>query len=280
MFSDVLLTVDFDRTLTAPDSSIPQRNLEAIKYFIDNGGSFTLNTGRSINTMGQLLHTLPVNVPFLLYNGSAAYHQGELIHCREIELDVWEMVEQIHAEFPEINVEIQSEGAHYLYHPTPLYRQFYDALGWQHRPAVPGTPIKPFLKIALFGAVREMNVGHFFTGDSQEIARMDHIQKWLLEKYDGKISVFRAAPRIIDIHTAGVNKGIAARTLQKQLGKKILVCVGDAENDILMLDNADYAFCPADAILAKRYENVCPCADGAVADVIYKKIPDILHIQP
>ena len=30
MFSDVLLTVDFDRTLTAPDSTIPQRNLEAI----------------------------------------------------------------------------------------------------------------------------------------------------------------------------------------------------------------------------------------------------------
>ena len=72
MFSDILLTVDFDRTLTAPDSTIPQRNIEAIRYFIENGGSFTVNTGRSINTMGDLLDTLPVNVPFLLYNGSAA----------------------------------------------------------------------------------------------------------------------------------------------------------------------------------------------------------------
>ena len=27
IYSDVLLTVDFDRTLTAPDSSIPERNL-------------------------------------------------------------------------------------------------------------------------------------------------------------------------------------------------------------------------------------------------------------
>jgi hydroxymethylpyrimidine pyrophosphatase-like HAD family hydrolase len=31
MFSDVLLTVDFDRTLTAPDSTIPERNMEAIR---------------------------------------------------------------------------------------------------------------------------------------------------------------------------------------------------------------------------------------------------------
>ena len=38
-FSDVLLTVDFDRTLTAPDSTIPQRNVDAISYFIANGGT-------------------------------------------------------------------------------------------------------------------------------------------------------------------------------------------------------------------------------------------------
>lgn len=37
-FSDVLLTVDYDRTLTAPDSSIPERNLEAIRYFMENDG--------------------------------------------------------------------------------------------------------------------------------------------------------------------------------------------------------------------------------------------------
>ena len=48
MFSDVLLTVDYDRTLTAPDSTIPERNLKAIRYFLENGGAFTVNTGRSM----------------------------------------------------------------------------------------------------------------------------------------------------------------------------------------------------------------------------------------
>ena len=39
---------------------------------------------------------------------------------------------------------------------------------------------------------------------------------------------------------------------------------------------ADYAYCPGDAIIRDRFENVCPCGEGAVADVIYKKIPEFL----
>ena len=78
LFDDVLLTVDYDRTLTGPDSSIPQRNLEAIGYFTENGGAFTVNTGRSTTTMRDLFTKIPVNAPFLLYNGSALWEQGKL----------------------------------------------------------------------------------------------------------------------------------------------------------------------------------------------------------
>ena len=46
-----------------------------------------------------------------------------------------------------------------------------------------------------------------------------------------------------------------------------------------MLDGADYAYCPSDGVVADRYENVCCCAEGAVADVIYRKIPEILALQ-
>ena len=59
-----------------------------------------------------------------------------------------------------------------------------------------------------------------------------------------------------------------------------LNCPVFVENDITMLDGADFAFCPADGIVADRYPNVCNCQDGAVADVIYKKIPEILRNKP
>ena len=73
LFSDILLTADFDRTLTAPDSTVPQRNIEAIRYFIDNGGAFTVNTGRSVPMTKVFRDVVPVNAPLLLYKGSAAY---------------------------------------------------------------------------------------------------------------------------------------------------------------------------------------------------------------
>ena len=39
---------------------------------------------------------------------------------------------------------------------------------------------------------------------------------------------------------------------------------------------SDFAYCPGDAIVKDRYENVCDCAEGAVADVIFEKIPPLV----
>ena len=104
IFSDVLLTVDYDRTMTDPNSKVPQRNLEAIRYFMDNGGAFTLNTGRSTTTAKKLLNTLPVNAPMILYNGSACYENGQLVDYVPIDLDMWETVMAVAEAFPELNV--------------------------------------------------------------------------------------------------------------------------------------------------------------------------------
>ena len=280
MFSQVLLTVDYDRTLTGPDSTIPERNLEAIRYFMENGGAFTMNTGRSTTTMRDLFDKIPVNAPFLLYNGSAAYEQGALTHCKEIDLDLWDTLDEVHAMFPDMNLEIQGAKLHYLYKTLPGYDQFYRHIQWGFAEVERGDDVGPFLKFSLFGRTWEDTVAQFYEGTQEDLDRMDQAEAWLKARFGDKVSVFRAAPRIIDIHAGGVSKGVAARALQKRMGRKILVCVGDSHNDLSMLDDADYAYTPADAVIAGGYETVCNCADGAVADVIYKKIPEILKNQP
>ena len=108
---------------------------------------------------------------------------------------------------------------------------------------------------------------------------MDRAEELLRQRFGDYCEVFRPAVKIIDIHAKGVSKDKAARALQQKLGRKILVCIGDAENDLPMLYGADYAFCPADGVVADRFETVCKCAEGSVADVIYKKIPEILAKQ-
>lgn len=272
-FSDILLTVDYDRTMTAPDSTIPERNLEAIRYFMENGGTFTINTGRSVNTMGKLFDKIPVNAPFLLYNGSAIYENGVLTQVHAIDLELWQTMEQVHSQFPDLNLEIQGAKTHYLYETKPEFKAFYDAVGWQYALAVPGSDIGPFIKFSLFGDIHQNDINHLFYGDTSELARMDEAEQWILQQYGDKVDTHRAAPRILDVHAKGISKLSSARALQASLGKKVLVCVGDAQNDISMLDGADYAFCPADGVVAANYPNVCQCADGAVADVIYNRLP-------
>lgn len=278
-FSDVLLTVDYDRTLTAPDSSIPERNLTAIRYFMENGGAFTVNTGRSVPMTRAFRDRVPVNAPLLLYNGSAAYDldKGKLSFCHEIQLDMWKTIEACMTLFPDLTVEVQGVDAHYRFTENPAWDAFCDHNQCARGFARPGDDLGPFLKFSLYGEIRDVTVADLFNSTPEERRRMDEAQRLLKQRYGESCEVFRAATRIIDVHAKGVSKGRSARELQRRLGRRLLVCVGDAENDLPMLQNADYAYTPADGTVADRFENVCGCADGAVAEVICEKIPGILR---
>ena len=66
-------------------------------------------------------------------------------------------------------------------------------------------------------------------------------------------------------------KLLDAGALAKQYGREILACAGDAPNDISMLDEADFAFVPADrdeALRSVPYIEAAACDDGTVADAI------------
>ena len=278
IYSDILLTVDYDRTLTGPDSRIPERNLEAIRYFIDNGGAFTVNTGRSMPMARPFMEKVPTNVPLLLYNGSAAYdtEKEELCFVHSIDMDLWKTVAELLELFPDLVVEVQGIDKHYKFLPNPAWEAFSGYNNCAHATAQWGQDLGPFLKFSIYGEIRDVTVASLFEGSPEEVARLDAAQKLIEERYADKVVTFRAAPRIIDVHAKGVSKARSARELQQRLGRPILVCVGDAENDVQMLLDADFAFVPGDAILKDRFPNVCPCGEGAVAEVIYKKIPELL----
>ncbi len=281
LYSDVLLTVDYDRTLTAPDSTIPARNLEAIRYFMENGGAFTVNTGRSVPMTAAFRDKVPTNAPLLLYNGSAAYDakRRQFLFAHEIRMDMWETVKTCMDLFPDLTVEVQGMDAHYRFTENPAWDAFSDHQPCARGFARPGDDLGPFLKFTLYGEFRDVTVAHLFEGTPEERARMDEVEQLLKDRFGEFCEVFRAATRIIDVHAKGVSKARSARELQERLGRKYLICVGDAENDRMMLEDADFAYVPSDAILARDYETVCPCGEGAVADVIYKKIPEILKNQ-
>ncbi len=278
MFSDILLTVDFDRTLTAPDSTIPARNLEAIRYFMENGGAFTVNTGRSLPMAAIIREQVPVNAPLLLYNGGLAYdtEREEIVFASQIDLDLEATMREMEAMFPHLVTEVEGIHAHYLFKENPMWNDFCANNRCKAETVDFGADLGPFLKFCVYGPLRDNTVAGLYRGSQEEMAYYDEIEAIMKGRFGAVTEVYRAAPRIVDVHPKGASKVNAARKLQEMLGRKLLVCAGDGENDLSMMQGADYAWCPADSRLRDRFATVCDCAEGAVADVIYKKIPEII----
>ena len=221
-----------------------------------------------------------MNAPILTYNGSAWYDPktGELSNVTAIDADPAEMILAIEEQFPDLAVEIQGVAASYGHRPNPDWERYADNVGYTWAYAHPSQIREPFMKFAVYGTFLSNEVASLYQATEEELAYYDTVVDFVRSRWGDKVDAFRACARLIDFQAKGVSKITSARKLQEKLGKKILICVGDAENDAAMLDGADYAYCPADGVVADRYENVCPCGEGAVADVIYKKIPEILGI--
>ena len=276
-YTDVLLTSDYDRTLTAPDATIPEKNLEAIRHFMENGGAFTVNTGRTVASAGCFIDKVPVNAPLLLYNGSAAYNPDtkDFLFVHEIQMDWRETRQKILDKFPNLWFEYQGAKAHYVFRDHPIWPDFCENNGIPWSYASLEDDLGPFLKFCVYYKIADVTIDHFFNGTPEEIAFMDEVENWLIQEFGDKCVITRSADLYIDVQPNGVSKGESAVRLKEMLGRKILVCIGDAENDLSMLDDADYSFCPSDADIKEHYTNVCECAEGAVADLIYNVIPKL-----
>ena len=271
-FSNILLAADFDRTLTDRQSVIPQANLDAILAFEREGGAFTVATGRSVPMFRAKHPQIPTNAPLVLYNGAAIYDYEKeemtgavpMARGRELLNDVTER-------FPALWAEVQGVDCHYLIGDCPMRREFYRSNDAPARQATVDEVPEQILKIALFGTFYDTSVRQFFEYTPEEKAYFDEAITYLEQTYGSDLVVDRAAARIIDLQAKSVSKGAAARALADRLGRDILVCAGDALNDVSMLRAADLAYVPSDcepSLLTMGFAAVCSCDEGAIAGVV------------
>lgn len=279
IFDGILLATDYDRTLTDPNSVIPQRNLDAIRYFIDQGGAFTISTGRSVPMTAPWPRDLPLSAPLILYNGAAAYDRdsGEFLFTHPIAADQAQLVAEIQSLLDGEILELQGYDAHYTFSEQPAWMAFYNNVGCPAGYCQPDADLGKLLKLSILGPITSPTVSDLFRPDPAVTTRYDRLEEALRSRLSDVLGIMRPGSCIIDMQAPGVSKGSAARQLQEHLGRSVLVCVGDERNDIAMLDAADFAYCPSGSILDGQYETVCPCGEGSVADVIYEKIPQILE---
>ena len=157
------------------------------------------------------------------------------------------------ARFPEVALQAQRKDNMCILHCAEKDKEYYLNLPY-HVTGDADTYPQPWVKL-------------HFSGPHEHIAALMEYLQANYKEYEYAESV----PTVCEMQGLGVTKGDAARWLANRLGRKILVCVGDAPNDLPMLEEADYAFVTEsgfDVMREMGFFRAAEARKGAVADVI------------
>ena len=276
-FSDLILVSDFDQTMTDYSSHIPQSNLDLIRYFMEEGGVFTLATGRSLPMSRYRFLDVPVNAPLIVCNGAVCYDPAteEILFCHPLPEDCMELMQHYERTFPHLRLEIHCLDKHYIFH----HDKDRDAYLEQQKAAYAYVPWEevphPQVKFCMYSPRSDI---FSITADSEEGKFFAWLEQDANERGNGSIIALNSLPGLVEVQVANTSKGLAARELAQRLGRKTLVCAGDAINDLSMLEEADIAFVPTDCderVRGLGFREAAACTEGTIADVI-RQLEEIL----
>lgn len=271
-FTGLLLASDYDNTLTyteealrlcQPMPPVPDANQEAIRYFMSEGGIFSVATGRAKPAFERVAADVPMNGPTILFNGAAIYDfpTGKYLCEAFLPDEAKDCIQQVIGALPFSAVELYHDNndIHAL-QPNDVTRRH---LHITHSPTVfvdSMTEVPSPISKALFS-----------TEPENQPALLDFLraQPW----YD-RYEIVASSSSLVELTAKGANKGGMVRRLAELLGirQENVTCVGDHANDISMLNWAGMAFAPANAlpqVLALPQVYKLPdCRDNAIAALI------------
>lgn len=278
-FADILFVADYDNTMTGERHLVPQENLDAILDFTSRGGAFTLASGRGKREWYSSFHEVPFNAPLILSNGATIYDTkaDKILYHAFLTDEQKTLATGLFLSLPQ-GVGGLIEADEIVYIPEEIY----ETSGFKGFPG--SNPKHPPLKdippawdkISYISSSLTPPSDADKSGDPFNFAHIDTSGMDILQRRAEKLGLtgVRSLPMMYEIPPEGTDKGSCARRLMKMLGKKVLVCAGDAPNDLAMLKAADICFVPRESILIK--DNQVPegavltvrCEEGAIADAM------------
>ena len=279
-YTGILLVSDWDRTVTAPDRTIPPANTEAVLRFMEEGGLLSIATGHTRVSHGSRWAELPTNAPHIVFNGAEIYDY-------RTETSIWqgplpESAEGLFASLLErhlqLHFEIQCPGESYVFGEDMGLAEIMKKMGVPIRVAPLAEVPRPWIQFAVSGSPgssRKTEPGEeepdWFRYSNEEI---DVLFGGIAAEINGPgtgCQASRSLPFLIEAQAEGCSKGETARRLLELLGCHTLVCCGDAMNDLSLLRAADRAFVAGDGakeLLDMGYEVAVPSGEGVLADAI------------
>lgn len=259
-FDKVLILTDMDGTLLNGQSQISEEDGRAIDYFIENGGLFSVATGRAKRSVENFLPALHTSAPSIVHNGSLIVDLRDGANIRRVDLGDagMRLVEDILAHYPEVGVEVCLPDDQYVANTNERVVRHHLNVGLVYKEKDYREIEHPWLKLNLLG-----------TDDviTRIVGRIE-------EGYSDYLFAQHSFPHLSDVGAVGASKGDSALWLRDHLGVSAedFYTVGDGLNDIELLQSSGAnSYAPANAkepVLA-CVSHVLPDNDsGAIAALI------------
>lgn len=266
-FEKIVIASDLDGTFFDNTSKPHRRNIEAVKYFTENGGHFTIATGR------VPLQTLPAfpdvgdltNMAAVTCNGACIYdfRVGEILKIYTVPFeDVKALADIIHTDHPEAAIRCGAEEYGFLCTPRDFENSYV------HRDYLHNASMKK--AVSEIEEWRDQSIFKIVVRAEEALATgiLEDVRKRLGDR----LSVTQSGKTILDVQKRGRDKGIALRELTDSLGEgyRLYTC-GDYLNDLEMHAAADVSVCPSNA--HPDVLKVCDMVlgtndDGLIADLV------------
>lgn len=266
IFDGYLLASDMDGTLLNSKGKLSEENKKAIEYFVDNGGQFTLATGRMLPSVKRHIHKMKVTLPVILYNGTKVYdfNNNEVIWEKSLEEYRKEVINVVSQINQNVGIEIYSEEVVYIYRACRQTERFIN-LGYDIVYEVDNSIYdKLWTKVLIVGEREEL----------------DFVEKYLKETY-GDRDIVRSSSTYLEIIPKKVSKGQALKELIRAKGieKCKVITAGDNMNDVELLDVAHYGFCIGNGseVLKEKAKYIAPSNDEHAIEFIVSWIEKRLN---
>ena len=257
-FSKILISSDFDSTFFE-NGYIPERNISATKYFMENGGAFTINTARPVNSLGSFMHLFTINAPASLSNGGVIYdyQKQQVLFVSYLPLLALTVAKEVYEKFDTVRIELFTLMNVGIARDLPIL----DEQIQNSRPQGEIVDIYSF---------DEPITRIVYLAEKETITQ---IADYVMKRSGGEYDEIRFNNNFYNVMPKGITKGGALIRIAGILDIPIenTYCIGDSYNDIGMMKAAGTSVCPQNAEQDLKNLSdivVCDMMDGAVADLI------------
>lgn len=258
----MMIASDIDGTIKPSGKSVPERNIKAIRYFEENGGIFTLATGRSIAATRLAVDEMGLNCPVIVNNGATAYDYREekILFTVDLDESAYEITRLLMERFENCGIEVYNDKKLYILRRT-------EKTDWRLRNYKVSDGIYSFCSLNESAKPWQKMLA------VAEESEADKVMEFFNSIGTDKILFMKTSPNYCEMVPYNATKADGVRKLAAlfNVREDRIFTAGDHNNDIQLLKAGYRSFAPSDGIeIAKQAADftVCSCEEGVIADIV------------